>query len=195
MGTQKVLLSLLLLPKESAFLPVGLELFLCCVFIGRLQPPQSVLWDCPPFWPHGWQPATTMVMGQQALHSSSSSPQLCISICQSAGSFLLQSKQEKGHNHSHGDCRPERSPGQQHRRWWCEGHPCSLALWAPRLLGLTGLHEWLRNWGLSPCCTMDRLKNSHWTRQCSSKWWSDFVYLRTKIETSQEIGKKQSICI
>lgn len=142
------------------------------VSIGRLQPPQSVLWDCPPFWPRGWQPVTTMVMGQQALHSSSSPPQLCFSICQSVGSFLLQPKQEKkGHNHSHGDCRPGRDPPASDAGG--DGvkviPACSLALCASRLLGLTELHECPRNRGLSPCSTMDRLKNSHWIRQCSSK--------------------------
>lgn len=73
----------------------------------------------------------------------------------------------------------ERSPGQWYRTWCCEGHPCNLALCTPRLPSSMELHEWLRNWGLNPCCTIDRLKKQPLDQTVLNEmmiWFCVFIY-------------------
>lgn len=81
----------------------------------------------------------------------------------------------------------EKSPDQRHRRWWCEGHPCNLALCKSRLLNLVGLCEWC---GTRSGSMLYMLlgKNSHGSRQCS-KQPADIVYLYTKTEASKNMER------
>lgn len=150
-------MTLLLLLKGSAFLLVELELSLCCVSIRYLQPPQSGL---PALLATGL--ATCHHCSGMLMHSRPFTAPLAPTavLLYLAECGFLPPPTQAGETVT-----VMVTVAQGEISWPVTGGdgvkvmPATLlCVCTSRLLNSMELHEWLRNWGLSPYNTMDRFK-------------------------------------
>lgn len=135
MGVQRVLMSLLLLSKGTAFFAQWAgaipTLHTCWMpapspssTVGTALPPGHRAGTLPPPLWWGGRPFTAPLPPHHcAPPSSRARASSSHSRSRIAMRWLLPRK---------------KSPGQRHRRWWYEGHSCNLALCKSRLLNLSG---------------------------------------------------------